>query len=379
MDVAQRLDAHRDKGLYRQHRVIDGPQQVRLQIDGKELLNFSSNDYLGLANDPDVRQAFIKGIERYGVGTGASHLITGHTRAHHDLETALAEYTRRDRALLFSTGYMANLGVLSALADRHDVIYQDRLNHASLIDAGILSRAKVRRYLHVDMADLQRQLDDHRGIVATDGVFSMEGDIAPLPELVALSRQHDLTLMVDEAHALGVLGESGAGSVASHELGQGSVPIIMGTLGKALGTYGAFVAGPDEVIEGLIQFARSYIYTTAPPAAIACATLASLKIVQTRSDKRERLFENIAYLQDLAARHELPLSAPSTPIQPVRFTDIESLMLAQQKLEEQGLLVSAIRPPTAPQPMLRITLTSEHRQSDIDLLVNALVRVMNHG
>ena len=379
MDVAKRLEAHRVKGLYRQHRVIDGPQQVRLQIDGKELLNFSSNDYLGLANNPDVRQALIEGVSRYGVGTGASHLITGHTRAHHDLETALAEYTGRDRALLFSTGYMANLGVLSALVDRHDVIYQDRLNHASLIDAGILSRAKVRRYLHTDMADLRRQLDDHRGIVATDGVFSMEGDIAPLRELAVLSRQHDLSLMVDEAHALGVLGESGAGSVASHELGQDSVPIIMGTLGKALGTYGAFVAGSDEVIEGLIQFARSYVYTTAPPAAIACATLASLKIAQTCADKRERLFENIGYLQDMAARHGLPLSPQPTPIQPVRFADIESLMLAQQELQAQGLLVSAIRPPTAPKPMLRITLTSEHRQADIDLLVNALLRVMDHG
>jgi 8-amino-7-oxononanoate synthase len=379
MDLASRLETHRVKGLYRQHRVINGPQQAHLQTGDRELLNFSSNDYLGLANDPEVRQAFIDGAGKYGVGTGASHLITGHTGAHHDLELALAEYTGRDRALLFSTGYMANLGVLSALTDRHDIIFQDKLNHASLIDAGILSRARVKRYRHGDTDDLQRQLDDHQGIVATDGVFSMEGDIAPLSELAAISRQRNLTLMVDEAHALGVLGESGAGSVAAHHLSQGDVPIIMGTLGKALGTYGAFVAGPEDVIEGLIQFARSYVYTTAPPAAIACATLASLKIVQTRPDKRTRLFENIAFLQHKAAELGLPVISQGTPIQPVRFTDIESLMQVQQMLETEGILVSAIRPPTAPHPMLRITLTSEHSEADIDLLANALNRAMDHA
>ena len=206
MDLSARLEKHRAKGLHRSHRIIEGPQQVLLRTAGQQLLNFSSNDYLGLANDPQVKQAFIEGANQYGVGAGASHLITGNTRAHHELEQALAEFTGRDRALLFSTGYMANLGVLSALTGRRDVIYQDKLNHASLIDAGILSRAQVRRYLHADVDDLRRQLDTRDGLLVTDGVFSMEGDIAPLAQLADVSRQSDLLLMVDEAHALGVLG-----------------------------------------------------------------------------------------------------------------------------------------------------------------------------
>jgi 8-amino-7-oxononanoate synthase len=339
------------------------------------LLNFSSNDYLGLANDPQVKQAFIEGANQYGVGAGASHLITGHTRAHHELEQALAEFTGRDRALLFSTGYMANLGVLSALTGRRDVIYQDKLNHASLIDAGILSRAQVRRYLHADVDDLRRQLDTRDGLLVTDGVFSMEGDIAPLAQLADVSRQSDLLLMVDEAHALGVLGQHGVGSVEDAGLGQEQVPIIMGTLGKALGTYGAFVAASDAVIETLIQFARSYVYTTAPPAAIACATLASLRIIRQQPERRARLMENVLYFQQAACADGLAIGDQRTPIQPIRFNDIQALMRAQQHLQEDGLLVSAIRPPTAPQPMLRVTLSSEHTRQEIDRLVQSLSRI----
>lgn len=379
MDLSARLASQRTKGLYRQHRLVDGPQQVCLNIQGRELVNFSSNDYLGLANHPQVRDAFIDGVNRYGVGAGAAHLITGHTRAHEELEDALAAYTGRDRALLFSTGYMANLGVLSALVDRHQVIYQDRLNHASLIDAGILSRASVRRYQHNDVADLERQLDSRSGILATDGVFSMEGDIAPLAELAATAKAHDLLFMVDEAHAFGVLGDNGDGSVAMAGLDQQQVPLIMGTLGKAMGTYGAFVAGSEGYIEALIQFARSYIYTTAPPAAIACASLASLQILQEDRERRHRLMQNIAYFQDAIKSVGLPVAGQQTPIQPVVFKDIESLMQAQQQLESAGLIVGAIRPPTAPRPMLRVTLSSEHQSQHIDMLVDALSAVVNGG
>ncbi|MCW8965006.1 MAG: 8-amino-7-oxononanoate synthase [Gammaproteobacteria bacterium] len=377
MDLSARLAEQQAGGLTRQHRLVEGPQQRRLQVKGRELINFSSNDYLGLANDPAVRQAFIEGADQYGVGAGAAHLITGHTRAHHELEGALAEFTGRDRALLFSTGYMANLGVLSALTDRHDVVYQDRLNHASLIDAGLLSRADARRYKHVDVDDLQRQVDDRQGIIATDGVFSMEGDIAPLRALAAIAQPRGLMLMVDEAHGLGVLGESGQGSAAMAGLGQEEVPLLMGTLGKALGTYGAFVAGSETVIESLIQFARSYVYTTAPPAAIACATLASLEIVQGEPERRERLFDNIRYFQELAGQLGIQAGNHQTPIQPVRFADIDTLMQAQQGLEAQGLLVSAIRPPTVPAPMLRITLSSEHQRQDIEQLFAALETALN--
>ena len=289
MDLSARLAEQQAGGLTRRHRIVEGPQQLRLRVNNRQLLNFSNNDYLGLANDSAVKQAFIEGANQYGVGAGAAHLITGHTRAHHELEEALAEYTGRDRALLFSTGYMANVGVLSALTDRHDVIYQDKLNHASLIDAGLLSRADGRRYRHADVDDLRRQIDDRQGIIATDGVFSMEGDIAPLNSLAEIAQQNNLMLMVDEAHGLGVLGEAGQGSASMAGLGQAEVPILMGTLGKALGTYGAFVAGSETVIESLVQFARSYIYTTAPPAAIACATLVSLRIIQNEPQRRDSL------------------------------------------------------------------------------------------
>ena len=376
MDLSARLAEQQAGGLTRRHRIVEGPQQLHLRVNSQQLLNFSSNDYLGLANDSAVKQAFIEGVNQYGVGAGAAHLITGHTRAHHELEEALAEFTGRDRALLFSTGYMANVGVLSALTDRHDVVYQDKLNHASLIDAGLLSRADGRRYQHADVDDLRRQIDDRQGIIATDGVFSMEGDIAPLKSLAEIAQQNNLMLMVDEAHGLGVLGEAGQGSASMAGLGQAEAPILMGTLGKALGTYGAFVAGSETVIESLVQFARSYIYTTAPPAAIACATLASLRIIQNEPLRRDRLFNNIRYFQQLANELGIDAGNNQTPIQSIKFMHIDTLMQAQQTLESRGLLVSAIRPPTAPEPMLRITLTSEHQRQDIDELFTALDGVL---
>ena len=376
MDLSARLAEQQAGGLTRRHRIVEGPQQLHLRVNSQQLLNFSSNDYLGLANDSAVKQAFIEGVNQYGVGAGAAHLITGHTRAHHELEEALAEFTGRDRALLFSTGYMANVGVLSALTDRHDVVYQDKLNHASLIDAGLLSRADGRRYQHADVDDLRRQIDDRQGIIATDGVFSMEGDIAPLKSLAEIAQQNNLMLMVDEAHGLGVLGEAGQGSASMAGLGQAEAPILMGTLGKALGTYGAFVAGSETVIESLVQFARSYIYTTAPPAAIACATLMSLQIIQNEPLRRDRLFNNIRYFQQLANELGIDAGNNQTPIQSIKFMHIDTLMQAQQTLESRGLLVSAIRPPTAPEPMLRITLTSEHQRQDIDELFTALDGVL---
>ena len=376
MDLSARLAEQQAGGLTRRHRIVEGPQQLHLRVNSQQLLNFSSNDYLGLANDSAVKQAFIEGVNQYGVGAGAAHLITGHTRAHHELEEALAEFTGRDRALLFSTGYMANVGVLSALTDRHDVVYQDKLNHASLIDAGLLSRADGRRYQHADVDDLRRQIDDRQGIIATDGVFSMEGDIAPLKSLAEIAQQNNLMLMVDEAHGLGVLGEAGQGSASMAGLGQAEAPILMGTLGKALGTYGAFVAGSETVIESLVQFARSYIYTTAPPAAIACATLMSLQIIQNEPLRRDRLFNNIRYFQQLANELGIDAGNNQTPIQSIKFMHIDTLMQAQQTLESRGLLVSAIRPPTAPEPMLRITLTSEHQRQDIDQLFAALDGVL---
>ncbi|MGR9087679.1 MAG: aminotransferase class I/II-fold pyridoxal phosphate-dependent enzyme, partial [Gammaproteobacteria bacterium] len=285
------LSARRAQGLYRSRQTLASAQGITVQIDGRTVLNFCSNDYLGLANHPDVVRAFKRGAERYGVGSGSAHLICGHSLAHHALEEELAEFTGRDRALLFSTGYMANMGTVSALVDRGDTVFEDRLNHASLLDGGLLSAAKFKRYRHADVAHLKGLMTQASGkkLIVTDGVFSMDGDWAPLKELASLARQQNAGLMVDDAHGLGVLGNEGGGLLKQYQLDQNEVPILMGTLGKAIGTFGAFVAGSGELVETLIQKARPYIYTTALPPAIAEATRTSLKLARSECWRRDRL------------------------------------------------------------------------------------------
>ncbi len=382
MDVPRlnlRLAEQQAQGLYRRHRVVDGPQQVRLQVDGRTMVSFCSNDYLGLANHPDVKTAFIKGVQQYGVGSGAAHLITGHSRVHQQLEDELAEFTGHDRTLLFSTGYMAGVGVLSALAGRHDVIYQDKLNHASLLDGGLQSRAKMRRYPHADTKKLQCRLKNEtaeHGLVVTDGVFSMEGDIAPLPDTASIASGRGYMTIVDDAHGFGVLGARGKGSVDAAGLNERHIPVYMATLGKAMGTFGAFVAGSREVIESLIQFARSYVYTTAPPPAIAEATRASLKILQQDEGRRLRLHDNIRYFRSAAMELGVDTGRFATAIQPVRMPDVNSAIGAQRIVERRGYLIMAIRPPTVPQPCLRITLCSEHTYSDIDGMLDELATAL---
>ncbi len=346
-------------------------------LDGKPMLGFCSNDYLGLANHPEIITAMQRGAEQYGVGGGAAHLVTGHSSAHHALEEELAEFTGRPRALLFSTGYMANQGVITALLGRSDTIYEDRLNHASLIDGGLLARASFKRFAHSDMDALSQQMDSQESgesLVAVDGVFSMDGDIAPLPELVDICRKQSAWLMVDDAHGIGVLGESGAGSLEHFSLGLDDVPILMGTLGKALGTFGAFVAGSEELIETLIQQARSYIYTTASPPAVAEATRASLKLVQQESWRREHLQNLIRRFRAGAEQLGLPLMTSATPIQPILAGSAEQALAWSSKLEEQGILVSAIRPPTVPEgsARLRVTFSASHSDEHIDRLLEAL-------
>ncbi len=375
--LAEELDLRREASLYRARRVSAGPQQPEMQIDGRRLLAFCSNDYLGLANHPDVVKAMQQGAAVYGAGSGAAHLINGHSEAHHALEAELAEFTGRPRALLFSTGYMANLGVVSALCGRGDRLYQDRLNHASLIDAGLLSRAKLLRYRHGDTASLQAQLESGsggRGLIATDGVFSMDGDLAPLPALAQLAQTHDAWLMVDDAHGLGVLGEAGGGSLSHFGLGLDAVPILMGTLGKALGSFGAFVAGSEELIESLIQQARSYIYTTALPPAVAEATRVSLRIARQESWRRERLGKLIARFRQEAGSLGLPLMDSPTPIQPILAGSAAQAIAWSRQLEARGMLVSAIRPPTVPEgsARLRITFTANHTERHLDRLLEAL-------
>jgi len=364
-------------GLYRRRQVIESPQGVEVELDGRRYLNFSSNDYLGLASHPQVIAAMAEGARQWGAGSGAAHLVSGHSLPHHALEEELAEFTARPRALLFSTGYMANLGVVSALLGRSDTVFEDRLNHASLIDAGILSRAKFIRYPHANVADLLARLTAHQSgarLVVTDGVFSMDGDLAPLPALVQACQQTDASLMVDDAHGLGTIGEQGRGSLEYFKLDSAAVPILVGTLGKAFGTFGAFVAGSDALIESLIQLARSYVYTTALPPAVAEATRASLRLLQAESWRREKLQTLVKRFRRGASELGLPLLDSFTPIQPLVLGDAARALSVSQRLRQEGFLISAIRPPTVPEgtTRLRITFSALHEEQHVDRLLEAL-------
>lgn len=368
------------ENLYRRRRVVDGPQGIMLNVDGRELINFCSNDYLGLASHPEVAAAFKSGVDRYGVGSGSAHLICGHSAAHHALEEELAAFTGRDRALLFSTGYMANLGVISALLGRNDTVLEDRLNHASLLDGGLLSRARFQRYRHADVEDLQAKLANRSGktLIVSDGVFSMDGDLAPLPTMAELAELHQAGLLIDDAHGFGVLGHNGGGVVEHFGLSQQDVPILIGTLGKAFGTFGAFVAGSEGLIETLIQKARTYVFTTALPAAVAEATLASLRLLQAESWRRDQLQELIARFRRGAEQQGLRLMDSMTAIQPILIGDSGQAVAASQRLLEQGFWVSAIRPPTVPagSARLRITFSANHSGSQVDALLEALGKAL---
>jgi 8-amino-7-oxononanoate synthase len=350
-------------------------------VDGRPLLNFCSNDYLGLAADPRVVEALRTAAANWGVGSGAAHLVTGHTAGHHALEEELAEFTGREAALLFSTGYMANVGVITALAARGEVLLQDKLNHASLLDGARQSDARLLRYAHANAAEAARLAAAHAEslvLLATDGVFSMDGDVAPLRELAATAMRHDAWLLVDDAHGFGVLGARGAGSLEAAGLSADEVPLLMGTLGKACGTFGAFVAGDRAVIELILQRARSYIYTTALPPAVAAATRASLAILRAEGGRRERLGQLIARFRMGAAQRGLPLATSITPIQPILVPGAEQCMAASRQLMERGFWVSAIRHPTVPAgtERLRVTLSAGHREQDVEALLDALAAIL---
>ena len=375
-DLATRLAERRVAHLYRQRPLLESPQGPQVRVDGRELLAFCSNDYLGLANHPEVIQAMRDGAAQWGVGGGASHLVIGHSTPHHQLEEALAEFTGRPRALLFSTGYMANLAAVTALVGQGDTVLEDRLNHASLLDAGLLSGARFSRYLHNDAASLASRLEKATGntLVVSDGVFSMDGDLADLPALCAEARRKQAWLMVDDAHGFGPLGATGGGIVEHYGLGIEEVPVLVGTLGKGFGTAGAFVAGSEELIETLIQFARPYIYTTSQPPAVACATLKSLQLLQTESWRREHLNRLIARFRSGAAEIGLRLMDSPTPIQPILVGDSERALRLSALLRERGLQVGAIRPPTVPagSARLRVTLSAAHSAAQLEQLLDAL-------
>ena len=349
-------------------------------VDGRPLVDFSSNDYLGLAAHPALAAAMAECATRCGAGSGASHLISGHGHEHAALEEELAAFTGRPRALLFSTGYMANLGAVTALAGRGESVLLDRLSHASLLDAGLLSGARFRRYPHCDAVAARRLLAEaspQTTVLATDGVFSMDGDIAPLAELSEAARAHDAWLIVDDAHGIGVLGANGRGALELAGLDCEQVPVLVGTLGKAFGSFGAFVAGADDLIELLIQRARSYIYTTALPQPVAAATRAALRIAREEPWRRERVLALTARFRAAARQANIPLADSATPIQPIPLGSAQAALSAQQALRDAGFWVVAIRSPTVPAgaERLRITLTAAHQESQIDALVEALSRI----
>lgn len=375
--LAERRAAH----LYRTRKLLQSPQMPQVVVDGKNYLAFCSNDYLGLANHPDVIAAFQKAAEKFGVGSGASHLVAGHSSEHHALEEELAAFTGRERALLFSTGYMANMGAITALVGQGDAVFEDRLNHASLLDAGLLSGARFQRFLHNDLDNLQGRLDKsdaQRKLIVVDGVFSMDGDCAPLPELASLAQKNNAWLMVDDAHGFGCLGKTGAGCAEHFGLTQDQLPILMGTLGKAAGSFGAFITGSETLIETLIQFARPYIYTTAMPPAVAAATRASLRLVQTEHWRREHLNKLIAYFRAGAQALNLQLMDSFSPIQPIVIGDEAKTLAIAEQLAARGILIIAIRPPTVPagSSRLRITFSAEHSIEQVDRLLTALADVM---
>ncbi|NIB39250.1 8-amino-7-oxononanoate synthase [Pseudomaricurvus alkylphenolicus] len=375
--LAPGLQARQQQHLYRRRRTLASAQGSQVQVDGRQLTGFCSNDYLGLANHPRIVEAMRSAAEHYGVGSGASHLVCGHTSEHHALEEELAEFTGRDRALLFSTGYMANVGTINALVGKGDAVFEDKLNHASLLDGGLLSGARFQRFLHNRVADLEKKLqrsEAERKLIVVDGVFSMDGDLAPMPELAELAERHGAWLMMDDAHGFGCLGDTGAGTAEHFGLDQNKLPVLMGTLGKGAGTYGAFVAGSEVLIETLIQQARPYIYTTAMPAAVAAATRASLKVIQEEGWRRQQLKGLIRHFRQGAGELGLTLMDSDTAIQPIVFGDARTTLEVAEGLEQKGYWVGAIRPPTVPQgsARLRVTLSAAHTQEQVDGLLQAL-------
>jgi 8-amino-7-oxononanoate synthase len=374
--LSAQLEELRHAGLMRSRLTLESAQGSRIRIGGQEHVAFCSNDYLGLAADPRIVATVVEAVQRYGVGSGASHLVTGHSVAHDRLERALAEFVRMPRALLFSTGYLANIGVVTALAGRDDAIFSDALNHASLIDGIRLSHAQVVRIAHCDVNALGRALEQSQArsrFVVTEGVFSMDGDIAPLPAILELCERFDAWLLLDDAHGFGVLGAEGRGALEHFGIASPRI-IYVGTLGKAAGVSGAFVAGAATVVETVLQRARSYIYTTASPPFLAAAVEASLTIIREETWRRRRLSALIDLLKRGLRGSHARLSPSDTPIQPLIIGGNADAVRASQVLRERGIIVPAIRPPTVPEgtARLRISLSSAHNEADVEGLVVAL-------
>ena len=372
----------------RTRRIIDGPQDASMLVDGKRVMAYASNDYLGLANHPKVVQAAMRALKRYGLGAAASHMVSGHMRAHHELEEKLGDYLGLPKALLFSSGYAANIGILTALAGRGDSIFADKLNHACLNDGALLSRANFKRYPHCNLAKLESMLGESktagRKLIVTDAVFSMDGDIAPLPELLKLAETYDAMLVIDDAHGFGVLGYRGKGSLEHFNLKSDRI-VYMATLGKAAGGYGAFVAGHEDIVEWILQSARTYIFTTATPPAIAAAMHASLAVMQEDRERLKHLRMLIDFFGDSLKLQFAKLPYSQTAIQPIMIGDNATAMAFADALRERHMFVPAIRPPSVPPgtARLRVSITAAHTADDLFDLITALtdleVELMGHA
>ena len=361
----------------RARRIIDGPQDASMLVDGKRVMSYASNDYQGLANHPKVVAAAMRALKRYGLGAAASHMVSGHQRAHHELEEKLGDYIGLPKALLFSSGYMANMGILTALAGRGDTIFADKLNHACLNDGALLSRANFKRYPHCNLVKLEAMLAESKGagrkLIVTDAVFSMDGDIAPLPELLKLAETYDAMLVIDDAHGFGVLGYRGKGSLEHFNLKSERI-VYMATLGKAAGGYGAFVAGHEDIVEWILQSARSYIFTTATPPAIAAAMQASLTIMREERERLTHLRTLIDFFGDSMKLQYAKLPYSQTAIQPVLIGGNADTLAFAEALCDRHMFVPAIRPPTVPAgtARLRVSLNANHTAEDLLDLITAI-------
>ncbi|MFA5088192.1 MAG: 8-amino-7-oxononanoate synthase [Candidatus Omnitrophota bacterium] len=370
----------RGKGLERALRLAEGPQGRKIRINGRDVLNFCSNNYLGLAGDARLARAAAEGMSREGFGAGASRLVCGNMSAHLQLEAKIARFKGAEESLLFSTGYMANVGILSSLFGRGDIIFSDRFNHASIIDGILLSQAKMKRYPHKDMGSLRKMLSEARGFrkrcIVTDSVFSMDGDIAPLDKIVSLAEEYDCWVMVDEAHAFGVLGEQGKGAVELFGL-EDKIDIQMGTLSKAAGCFGAYCCGSRNLIKFLMNRARSFIYTTGLPPGVAAAACRAIEIIEDEPQRRERLWENTRYMLNGLRRMGWETLDSQTPIIPVVVKDAGLAVTLSQRLLGEGVFISAIRPPTVPQntSRLRVSVMATHEREDLNFVLDCLARI----
>ncbi|MCG8378632.1 MAG: 8-amino-7-oxononanoate synthase [Proteobacteria bacterium] len=377
LNIDDEINWRKSKGLYRSRRIIESAQGPTVLINDQEYLNFSSNDYLGLANNQELKDCMIEAVKTFGIGAASSQLIVGHFKAHEQLEKNLAKFLNRDAALVFSTGYQANLAIASVLIDSNTVILQDKLNHASLIDAALLSKGKLVRYKHRDVNHLLTLLEKYKDkdlIVMTDGVFSMDGDLAPLEKISDLCKTYNALLLVDDAHGLGAIGETGAGLLECLSLNQEQVPVLIGTFGKAFGSGGAFIAGNNKLIDVFIQKARSYIYTTALLPAVAVTVDRSIELVKEASGLRQNLKSLIKYFTDNIKQANYSSAVSNTHIQPIIIGEAEEANKISNYLYNNKIIATAIRPPTVPEKTsrLRISLTAKHTTAQIDTLLNTI-------